>query len=155
MSKARKGEKRFTRIDPLAGLSYQQLAQPLHEVGILQDSMLESAKWWDENNPRTLGLEKTAYLPITKDMPEQGKDVLVMLSEEESGEIIVCREGDIFVGLDNWHYDNVEVWAPLPQRLERQTASCPSCGKETTGYVFIDELGRHMVCKNCEGSFDV
>ena len=35
-----------------------------------------------------------------------------------------------------------------------ETDTCRNCGKETTGPVFFDELGPHMVCKHCEASFD-
>lgn len=34
------------------------------------------------------------------------------------------------------------------------TDTCRSCLRETTGHLFIDELGPHLVCEHCGASFD-
>ena len=34
------------------------------------------------------------------------------------------------------------------------TDFCLNCGAQTTGPLFIDELGPHTVCQHCGGSFD-
>ena len=39
--------------------------------------------------------------------------------------------------------------------METKTATCSNCQKETTGRVYEDDLGPHMVCSHCKMSFDV
>ena len=48
-----------------------------------------------------------------------------------------------------------ESWGSIIAYTKPRTETCLNCGKETTGEVYYDELGPHLVCQHCEASFDV
>lgn len=58
-----------------------------------------------------------------------------------------------------WHKEVEGFCLDLKERIAKAAracrAICPNCGAETQGIVYTDEMGDHMICQKCSGSFNI
>lgn len=102
------------------------------------------------------------WQPVTTAAPGHDEDVLIATYHEDDGQYYSVkarrRVSDVptFDADDGCQYNgNALLWAPCLQPPHCHTAHCPSCQAQTTGPVYVDELGPHMLCTHCGGSFNV